>query len=1076
MTRPHTARTLPDPVSSVIPIRAGVRANGDVVRLVVLLALVAPAGDAVAEQLAIKTYNTEAGLAHNRVKRIVQDSHGFLWFCTADGLSRFDGYQFTNYRTENGLAGPAINDLLEASEGVYWIATNSDGVVHFDLAGTPPGQAAPRSRFTVYQISPDPVTNRVNVLYRDRAGSLWAGTDGGLFRMDGAQQAFRPVILGIPAHPDIQVPVWALVEDAAGDLWIGTRFGLVRRSADGRMTHFDIQPTAVDDNVWALLFERTGRLWVGHRLGLISFVPEASTSIDRANSGRRSLPSDARRYTTDDGLANNDVIALLQSRDGSIWARTFGTGLTRFNGGTLRTYFVGSRAGDDLAGVTEDRDGNLWMGTTAGGAVKVTTHPWTTYGEADSLGLAVSSVFQNGAGELYVTSSAWLVSRFEGNGFATIRLPLPRSVSDESWRGIERQRGIIQDHAGEWWIGTREGLFRFGRVDRFELLARARPKAVYTTQNGLPFGDVARLFEDSSGDIWIGSWPPSREALVRWERATATFHRYGEADGLRPFMSAVSFAADATSVWAGFREGGLARYRDDHFTMFGPHDGVPHGQVNGLFLDRARRLWVAIRGGGLCRIDEPQADRPRVIRYTTAEGLTSDNLLNVTDDPHGRIYVTGARGIDRLEPDTGRIRHLSTADGLAGGEFTAALRDRSGALWFATTTGLSRLAPEREPSPSAPPILISTLQIAGIAQPLSALGQTSVPPLLLGPSENNVQIEFFSLSFRPGETLRYQHRLEGTGADWSAPSSQRSVNFASLSPGTYRFSVRAVSADGTESPAPATASFTILPPVWRRWWFLGLMVIVAASVAAVFSRDVAERKRAHEALRRSREERLAELERVRKRIATDLHDDIGSSLTRISLLSEVMKHQVGAAGGTLTESLSSIAGLSRELVDSMSDIVWAINPTRDHLSDLSQRMRHFVSDVCTARQIDFRFETPPSDRDVAVGANIRREVFLVFKEAVTNLARHSACSEAVLEFREGEHGLLLRIADNGLGFDVGGASAGHGLRSMRDRTQALGGQFEIASEPGRGTVVTFTIPLGERVQPARAHAAGTNAT
>ena len=140
---------------------------------------------------------------------------------------------------------------------MYWIATNSDGVVHFDLAGTPPGQAAPRSRFTVYQISPDPVTNRVNVLYRDRAGSLWAGTDGGLFRMDGAQQAFRPVILGIPAHPDIQVPVWALVEDAAGDLWIGTRFGLVRRSADGRMTHFDIQPTAVDDNVWALLFERT---------------------------------------------------------------------------------------------------------------------------------------------------------------------------------------------------------------------------------------------------------------------------------------------------------------------------------------------------------------------------------------------------------------------------------------------------------------------------------------------------------------------------------------------------------------------------------------------------------------------------------------------------------------------------------------------------------------------------------------------------------------------------------------------------------------------------------------------------
>jgi signal transduction histidine kinase len=168
--------------------------------------------------------------------------------------------------------------------------------------------------------------------------------------------------------------------------------------------------------------------------------------------------------------------------------------------------------------------------------------------------------------------------------------------------------------------------------------------------------------------------------------------------------------------------------------------------------------------------------------------------------------------------------------------------------------------------------------------------------------------------------------------------------------------------------------------------------------------------------------------------------------------------------------------LSREVVDSMSDIVWAINPSKDHLSDLSQRMRHFLSDVCTARQIDFRFETPRSERDVAVGANVRREVFLVFKEAVTNMARHSGCSEAVLEFRESERGLLLRIADNGTGFDVTSASAGHGLRSMRERTQALGGRFEIDSEPGRGTLVTFTFPLGERAQAAQERASGADPT
>jgi PAS domain S-box-containing protein len=239
------------------------------------------------------------------------------------------------------------------------------------------------------------------------------------------------------------------------------------------------------------------------------------------------------------------------------------------------------------------------------------------------------------------------------------------------------------------------------------------------------------------------------------------------------------------------------------------------------------------------------------------------------------------------------------------------------------------------------------------------------------------------------------------------------------------------------------------------------------------ARDITERKRAEEALRRSREERLAELERVRKRIATDLHDDVGSSLTRISLLSEVARQRVTGVDRSLAEPLSSIAGLARELVDSMSDIVWAINPTKDHVSDLSQRMRHFASDLFTARQIDFSFRAPAPERDIAVGANVRREVFLVFKEAVNNVVRHSECSGAELEFTAEAVGLVLRVSDDGRGFDTAHAASGHGLLSMRERTEGLGGQLEVVSQPGQGTTLTFTIPLAERAQPASAQSAGT---
>ncbi|MGH8524839.1 MAG: PAS domain-containing sensor histidine kinase, partial [Gammaproteobacteria bacterium] len=238
------------------------------------------------------------------------------------------------------------------------------------------------------------------------------------------------------------------------------------------------------------------------------------------------------------------------------------------------------------------------------------------------------------------------------------------------------------------------------------------------------------------------------------------------------------------------------------------------------------------------------------------------------------------------------------------------------------------------------------------------------------------------------------------------------------------------------------------------------------------ARDITERKRAEEALRRSREERLAELERVRKRIATDLHDDIGSSLTRICLLSEVAQRQVGGREVSLLEPLSAVARLSRELVDSMSDIVWAINPNKDHLSELSQRMRHFASDVFTARQIDFRFHAPDTERDVKVGANVRREFFLVFKEAVNNTVRHSGCAAAEIEFRAADEGLFLKLSDDGRGFDVSHASTGHGLMSMRERTEGLGGRVEVISGPGQGTTLTFTIPLGDQRQSTSAIAAG----
>jgi signal transduction histidine kinase len=244
--------------------------------------------------------------------------------------------------------------------------------------------------------------------------------------------------------------------------------------------------------------------------------------------------------------------------------------------------------------------------------------------------------------------------------------------------------------------------------------------------------------------------------------------------------------------------------------------------------------------------------------------------------------------------------------------------------------------------------------------------------------------------------------------------------------------------------------FHIAAPVWQRWWFL---LVSAAAIAGMVY-----------AVHRYRVAQAVALERVRTRIASDLHDDIGSSLSHIAILSELAGQRVEPQQEAVRRPLAEIEHVSRELVDSMSDIVWAIDPRRDHLRDLAQRMRRWASDVLTGRNIEVTFRAPPED--LALDAETRREVFLVFKEAVHNLIRHSGCTEASIDLRRDGDSLVLQVADNGKGLAADPESPGQGLASMQRRATRLGGKVRIESN-GHGARVSLRVPRRERRRPAR---------
>jgi ligand-binding sensor domain-containing protein/signal transduction histidine kinase len=990
-----------------------------------------------AERLPVKTYTTADGLPNDSINRIFQDGRGFLWFATGDGLARFDGYQFTTYGVEQGLPHRSVNDLLQSRDGVLWLAT-AGGLCRFNPA------AGAAQRFIVYRPNAEERLQGVNALLQDRAGTIWCGTRGGPYKLESRNGRLELVRADIEIPPAADHFVNTLFEDRQGALWVSAGTKLYRHWKNGPTESFDLPPGIPYNAVYSLAEDANGRLWAGtqHGLGRITQAPTPGK------------PLFDRVFQAQDGLPGDRINALFRASDGKLWIGAAGLAeLTNVDGSPGRQFRIWSTANglsDAVFDVTEDRDGNLWIANESAGAMKITRSGFTTYTKSDGLASPrVTSIFQDQAGAICIIAGPTSrIHRLDGRQFKAIPLQIPPHIRYFGWGWHQI---TFQDHTGEWWVSTGQGLLRFPSTNSVDQLRNVAPKAVYTTKDGLGGNEVFRLFEDSRGDIWIGTITEGPSLLTRWRRSTGQFQRYTEADGIPSGADGgapAAFSEDGSgTLWIGFYTGGLARFQDGTFRTLTAAEGAPSGGIRFLYLDGAHRLWVATSRSGLSRIDNPSAERPRFVPYGIAQGLSSTDIWAMTEDRLGRIYLSTSRGVDRLDLNDGSVKHYTRADGLPLGSANTAFRDRHGDIWFGTSEGATRLTPELERPATAPTVLINSVRIAGVSQSVSELGETEAGRFTLQPSHNQIQVDFVGLGFGSGESLNYQYMLEGADQSWTAPAKQRSVNYASLRAGSYRFLVRALNVNGVPSPTPASLQLTVLPPIWQRWWFVSFAVL--ALLLLIYT--------AH----RYRVARLLELERVRTRIATDLHDDIGSSLSQIVILSELVRQQAGTRLEHAAAPLSRITHVSRELVDSMSDIVWAINPKKDHLGDLAQRMRRFSGDLLASRGIELRFRVGGAG-ERRLMAEVRREVFLIFKESINNMARHSGCTEVDIDFEVSRDWLYLRLSDNGAGFDPDRSAAGAGLASMAERARRIGGQLDLDSGPGHGTTVTLRIPLAHR--------------
>ncbi|HMV51408.1 MAG TPA: two-component regulator propeller domain-containing protein, partial [Blastocatellia bacterium] len=928
---------------------------------------------------------------------------------------------------------------LEARDGTFWLATDG-GVCLFDPDGTPApyrpnaAKSAARPMFTVYRLGEQVESNYVNNIVEGPDGAIWCATSAGLFRLrrDGKQASAEWVEIGLPRNEPEGQHVSTLTFDAQGRLWAGAISGLFVRQSDGRAERFTMKDGLPANFVQTLHLETNGTLWGGTRYAGLCRLKR---------SPQRGQPIIERCYSTRDGLAHPQIRNILRASDGRLWVATSG-GLNELvqpepdkpGARAFLTYTTAHGLSDNAIHIVfEDRAGNLWLGTRNNGLMllpQITRNRFVTWAAADGFRLGYTSkAFGNAAGELCVQSERDQERFFQQfvsakQRFQTVKPFVAERVSllgdlrllpaGMNWKTLlPANLGfqlLYRDARGDLWLTfSGQSNFEISGLQTFRL-EKGKPAAINeeSFRQALPYV----YGEDAAGNVWIG-----------------LNHR-------NDFKS------------------GLIRYADGRFRYFGESDGVPPGTINALHFDRAGRLWSASNENGLARIDDPMAEHPRVKTLTTADGLSSNSILCLTEDAHGNIYAGHNRGVDRIDPSNNGITHFSASDGLAPGAVLASWRDPQNALWFVTAQAVSRLIlPAEERAAARPTIFIQNLRVTGATRHGSALGETALPPLKLAAGENNLSLDFIGIDPGGSEKLRYQYRLGGEDAVWSQPAEQRTVDYPRLTPGEYRFAVRAVNALGVASDPPAALRFTIAPPVWQRWWFVLLMTtLFGLGIYALYRYRLAQ---------------LLEVERVRTRIATDLHDDIGVNLSLIAMVSELAHQQTPSEEQQMHGWLTLIADTSREMVDSMSDLVWTINPKKDRLEDLTQRMWRQADDLFKTRDIQFKFTASEKAKSIRLGVEMRREVFLIFKESVNNIARHANCTEVEAEFSYEHDWLRLTLRDNGRGFDPKNvptdSGGGNGLASMRRRAQTLGGKLRIVSSPGRGTITVLRAPVHRRL-------------
>jgi len=415
-------------------------------------------------------------------------------------------------------------------------------------------------------------------------------------------------------------------------------------------------------------------------------------------------------------------------------------------------------------------------------------------------------------------------------------------------------------------------------------------------------------------------------------------------------------------------------------------------------------------------------------------------------DQSGFLWIVTANGLCRYNPNNDRITSYGKKDGiiLAEQASTADFTCRNGNLLFGGSNAVIMFHPSAFSNTSPPPdVSITDFRLFDTYYPVDSL--LNQPVIKLDYNQNSFSIFFSSLSYMQRDKLTYYYKMEGIDNVWRKADRWYYENYSLLPPGKYTFKVYCENLEGMRSKHTTEIHIYIRPPFWRTWWFRCCVLFLVALI--VFD------------LHNARVKRLLAVEKLRNKVARDLHDDMGSTLSTINILSSMAKTKMHTDQVKASEYLGKITDNSQRMMEAMDDIVWSIKPSNDSMQKITARMREFATNVLEAKDIEIKFDVDDKVYDEKLNMESRRDFFLVFKEAVNNAAKYSKATMVWVSITSGGKKLVLTVKDNGIGFDVATADGGNGMGNMRKRAESMQGQVQIKSVKGQGTEVIVKIPI-----------------